>query len=224
MQVVFDLETIPQQPEEEARKIIADTIEPPGSMSKPETIAEWMAGTGKYVGARDALIEEKYRKTALDGSKGQICSFAWSIGDSEQVDSFFVKPGNESAMLRLFFDAVRTEMKGRPPEFAGHNIGGFDLLFLYHRAVILQQDPIFDLGQHGRHGVHFFDTMQAWAGYRNYISLSALCTALGIVDDDEIDGSQVWDSYKAGNYTIIEQHNVADVVKVKQVLKRLQFN
>lgn len=223
MNVFIDIETIPQQPEEEVKAEIAKDIQAPGNMSKPETIAAWHAGEGAYAGVKDALIEETYRKTSFDGAKGEICSVAFAVGDGD-VRSLSRKSFSEREILFGLFQAIKADCAGRPPFFIGQNIGGFDLKFLFHRAVILGVNPGFDLCQHGRHGQHFYDTMQAWAGYGGRVSQENLCKALGIEGKpDDIDGSKAWDFYKAGNIDRIEEYNRDDIVKVRKIYNRLMF-
>lgn len=223
--VMMDMETIPAQPEEFCRDMIAETITHPGTMTKADTIKDWHEGKGSYAGAKDALIEKKYRDTALDGSRGQICSIAWAYEDAEP-EALFAYPGkhSEAEILEIFFDAMRTNLGGRPPFFIGHFMSGFDLRFLYQRAVINNVKPSFNIGHLGRHDKDYYDTQIAWAGYKHSISQVNLCKALGIfVDENDIDGSEVWDHYKAGKFDTIRDHALKDVRKVQAVFKRLQF-
>lgn len=223
MNVFIDIETIPQQPEDEVKSEIAKTIEAPAQMSKPETIAEWHAGEGKYAGVKDAMIEETYRKTSFDGSKGEVCSAAFCAGDGD-IRVLSRKSFSEREILFCLFQSIKSDCFGWPPYFIGHNIGGFDLKFLFHRAVIFGINPRFDLCQHGRHGQHFYDTMQAWAGYGGRISQDNLCKALGIEGKpDDIDGSKVWDFYKAGKIDRIEEYNRDDVEKIRKIYNTLNF-
>jgi len=230
--VPFDIETLPKQPEEETRKAIAETIEAPAKMKKAETIADWHAGEGKYVGEKEAAIEKQYRDTSFDGSKGQICSISWAIGLDAEPESIFATPmiRTEADLLSNFFDRLREGLESRQPQpyFIGHFISGFDLPFLYQRAVVNKVNPGMKLGQWGRHEQQFFDNMNAWAGWKGNISQDNLCIALGIqIDEPEgiagLDGSTVWDFYKDGKYQEIEKYNCVDVLKVQANYKRLTF-
>jgi predicted PolB exonuclease-like 3'-5' exonuclease len=224
MNVFFDIETIPQQPEAGTRKAIADTIAAPGTMKVPETISAWHNGEGKYAGEKDALIADLYHKTGLDGAKGEIISIAWAIEYGEIFSLSRNLGDSESALLTKFYDRLRTGMKMKPPYFVGHNIGGFDLKFLFHRSVVLQVNPRMDLGQWGRHSSNFYDTMLAWAGWGQKISLDNLCAALGIPGKpDDIDGSKVWDFVKDGKIARVEEYNRNDVEKVRLIYNRLRF-
>ncbi len=153
MVIPADLETIPQQPEASVKQLIAETIEAPAQMTKADTIAEWHAGAGKYAGVKDAAIEEAYRRTGLDGSKGSICSISWAYDLHMEPFQLFATPGEmtEGELLETFYRELKKELRGQPPQFAGHYIGGFDLKFLFHRSVILGIQPPFDIGQWGQH-------------------------------------------------------------------------
>ncbi len=222
MNVFIDIETIPQQPEAEAKALIAANIQAPAQMSKPETIAAWHAGEGSYSGVKDALIEETYRKTSFDGSKGEIISISFA---NDECDPITVSRGlDEKLMLELAFVKLNKLLGGKAPWFIGHNIGGFDLKFLFQRAVINRVNPGFDLKQYGRHGAQFYDTMQAWAGYGNRISQDNLCVALGLdCKPSDITGANVWDHYKAGNIQRIAEYNASDILTVRKIHNRLHF-
>lgn len=229
MNIFIDIETIPEQPEESAKSLIATTIQAPGNMSKSETIAVWHAGEGAYTGVKDALIEETYRKTSFDGAKGEIISIAMA---GDEGDPVAIHRGlgcgaelSELEMLKSAFDFMQILLSGKSPFFIGHNIGGFDLKFLFQRCVINCLNPKVDLKQWGKHGSQFYDTMQAWAGYGNRISQDNLCTALGLEGKpSDISGANVWDHYKAGNIARIAEYNASDIVTVRKIYNRLTFN
>lgn len=228
MNVYIDIETIPQQPEAKAKAAIAESIQAPAAMKAEATINDWHNGVGKYAGAKEALIEETYRKTSFDGSKGEIISIAYAVEDQPVATVSRADVDTEWALLVLVFDKISAAMSAhgqlRLPYFIGHNVGAFDLKFLYQRCVINEVNPGVELMQWGRHGSHFFDTMQAWAGWGNRISQDNLCKALGIKGKpSDIDGSKVWDFYKAGQIERIAEYNADDVEKVRQIHQRLTF-
>jgi predicted PolB exonuclease-like 3'-5' exonuclease len=222
--VYIDIETIPAQPEEATKAEIAKTIKHPATMSKPETISDWHNGLGKYSGAKDALIDETYLKTSFSGSSGEIISIAYAVGDNPVQSFSRALDEPEDILLRAaFLGLSEFSDKGISPYFVGHYISGFDLKFLFQRAVILGVNPGFKLNQHGRHGSDFYDTMSAWEGYRDTISLDNLAKALGIEGKDDIDGSMVWGMVKEGRIADVETYNRSDVEIVRKVYKRLNF-
>lgn len=223
MNVYLDIETIPEQPEETAKAEIADTIKAPAKMSKAETIADWHSSSGKYEGAKDKLVDETYRKTSFNGAKGQIASIAWAVNDGDIISVRQDEGASETDALTAFFDYMSQFKRPQEPYFIGHYIGGFDLKFLFHRAVINGIRPSCKLPFTCRHGSDYFCTMQAWAGFRDTISQENLCKALGIEGKQGMDGSMVWDYFKEGRYDEIEEYNRNDVEIVREIHKRLTF-
>lgn len=227
MNVFLDIETIPAQPEQKAREAIAEGIQPPAQMSKAETIADWHAGNGKYAGVKEAAIEEAYRATGLDGGKGEVISIAWAVGDapvSSLSISDFVSDGE---MIAEFLKHLDTDLalKGGSarPYFIGHRIV-FDLKFLFRRCVVLGIRPLFKLNFRGRHGSDYWCNAESWCEFREYISQDALCKTLGIEGKpSDIDGSKVWDFYKAGDIERIAEYNRDDVEKCRKVYHRINF-
>ncbi len=176
-------------------------------------------------GSEQAVIqaEQEYRKTSFDGARGEIISIAFAVEDSEVVT--YKRDGiTESELISGAFEHLRSELGGKSPWFIGHNIGGFDLKFLFQRCVINRIDPKVDLKQWGRHAANYYDTMQAWAGFGNRISQDNLCKALGIEGKPcDISGANVWDHYKAGNIARIAEYNAQDVETVRKIYARLNF-
>lgn len=227
MNIYLDIETIPTQPELEAKAEIAKTIKAPAAMKKAETIQDWHDGVGKYAGVKDASIEEAYRKTALDGAKGEVISVAFASCEHDLSVGARELDQSESMLLKDIFYSIEDMASNHgsrvQPFFVGHNIS-WDLKFLWHRAVILGIKPLFDLKFDGRHGQHFYDNMQAWAGYNQRISQDNLCKALGFEGKrDEVTGSNVWDFVKAGEVEKVAEYNKHDVQDVMNVYNKINF-
>jgi len=227
MNVYLDIETIPRQPEKETKIEIAKNVTAPANMKKQETIDAWHNGEGKYAGEKESVIDEAYRKTALDALRGEICSIAWAIGDGEIEHCGNYDGKQEADLLRFFFDNVLIGMKvGIHPEkpyFIGHNIAGFDLKFIWQRAVILGVKPSFELPFGGRHRANYFCTMQEWAGFNKFVKMDNLAKAFGIEGKGDMDGSKVWDTWKEGDYAKVCEYNVDDVRMTREVYKRMTF-
>ena len=211
MNTFIDIECIPEQPEDEAKAKIAEWIQPPANMSKQETIAAWHNGEGKYEGAKDAAIDEHYLKSVFNAAKGEIVSIAWAIEDDE-INVVSNTGEGERFVLDYFFTKLMDQLKGRPPFFIGYNLGNFDLPYIYKRAVIKKIRPPFDLQQWGRHPRNFYDCMIQWCGQYSGVRISqdSLCEAFGI-ETDNMDGSQVYELYKAGKFGKIESYNQSHV-------------
>lgn len=241
MNVYLDIETIPGEACRE--EFIAEAManfKAPSSLTKTQACAD-LGITGndaKFTSKDDAIAqwverfkvekapevaEEAWRKTSFDGAKGEICSIAWKVEGGNMMS---VSRGafSEVEIIKAFFGGVHSECNGRPPFFIGQYVAGFDLKFLWHRAVILGVKPLFSLPFDGRHDKDFYCTQQAWAGFNGRMSQDNLCKALGIEGKpDDIDGSKVYDFYKAGNIQRIEEYNRYDVEAVEQIYNRLTF-
>ncbi|MCP5003297.1 MAG: ribonuclease H [Planctomycetes bacterium] len=228
--IFFDIETIPEQLEIDAKARIAETIQPPKQMTTLKTINEWRNGEGKYEGVRDRAIEHAYRETSFNAAKGQICSISWAYEDEEPYISAFEGVTNEFYVISKFFAHLSDRLKAasgviKDPYFVGHDVQRFDLTFLHQRCVVNRIKPPFKIPYTGRHGIDLYDTKIGWAGYKSTISQDNLCKALGMQGKpDDIDGSKVWDFVKAGNIERVAEYNRDDVEKVREIYNRLTFN
>lgn len=243
MNVFLDIETIPAQGDSFNEYLEAEKREfkAPSTLTKTQACAD-LGLTGndaKFTSKDDAIrlweqrfaeekapdvAEEKWRKTSFDGAAGEIITIAWAVEDGEIRCVGRDLGESEAGLIGSFFSTLKSELGRQQPYFIGQFIGGFDLKFIYHRAVILGVKPPFSLPFNGRHKSDFFCTQIAWAGYNNRMSQNNLCKALGIEGKpDDIDGSQVWDFVKAGNTDRVAEYNIDDVNKVRQIYNRLTF-
>jgi len=217
----LDAETIPGQTPG-LREILAAEIHPPANMSKPETIARWEAEE------KPGKIENAYRKTALDGTLGELCVISWAF-DEESIRSVGRYPEqSEAEMLGEFFETLRSKVTERRRAtgitWIGHNVQAFDLRFLFQRAVILGVKPPVPLPHDARPGSDMiYDTMTAWAGFRNTVSQNKLCRALGIETKGDLDGSKVWDYMQERRLQEVMAYCEADVHRVREAHKRMTF-
>lgn len=222
MQIVIDIETCPAQDPKVLEKFIA-TIEAPGQYKKPESIAEWLRENGA------AAAEEKWRKTSFDGALGHICVIGVAIDDAPPVSLYREDwHVSEADVLREFFDLIDETCAKHPnvrPVFIGHNVIGFDLRFIFQRAVVLGVKPSVHVPLNARpYGdSSVYDTMTAWAGHRDTVSLDKLGEVLTGEGKGEMDGSKVWDAVKDGRINEVAQYCCDDVSKTRQVYRRMTF-
>lgn len=221
MKLFFDTETIPDQTPG-VLEAIAANIEPPGSMKKPETILAW------EMNEKPAKIEEAYRRTALDGTSGELVTLAWAIEEGEILSVQRDPKDSERDMIREFYSELMklAELRHRSTGivWVGHNVRDFDLRFLFQRSVILGIKPPVPLPHNVAPGSDaIFDTMTAWAGFRNTIPLETVCRALGVRGKGGIDGSKVWDYVKAGRINEVAEYCRDDVHRVREIYKRMTF-
>lgn len=242
--IFFDIETAPTADAEfieEVRNQITATVEAEcGSVRAPSNykdaikIEEWMASVGaqKIADIRagaEAQITEKIRATSLDGALGCIAVIGYAL-DDDKPRALFADSTNpaehEKAIITEFFDQIDVQWSGRSmPRWVGHNLLGFDLRFLFQRAVVLGIRPPGCIPFHAKPWDDcVFDTMTRWAGQGNRVKLDKICRALGLPGKQGFDGSQVAAAIQAGKIAQVADYcaNV-DVQQTREVYKRLTF-
>jgi DNA polymerase elongation subunit (family B) len=211
----LDIETIPTQNVAEIVNI-ANTITPPGNISKAETIAAWEAEK------KPALIQEAISKTALNGALGHVCCIGWAVDG--HLPETITWPGdveNEAGMIHMFKTILDAQ---RPMTIVGHYVAGFDIRFLWQRAIVLGiRMPAWFPRDPKPWSNEVFDTMTAWAGSRDTIGLDKLCKALGIEGKGDMDGSMVAQMWSDGRYTEIAEYCKGDVERARAVHKKMQI-
>ena len=225
MNLYLDIETIPGQAPW-IREEVARTVKHPGQMKKAETIANWEKTQ------KSAAIDKEWLKTGLIGTLGEIICMSWAIDDGKVQSVRRALSSPEAPMLAEFFKLLEPQILGHsskqqvPTTWIGHNVTSFDLRFLWQRCVIGSVKPtvIIPINVKPWEGA-VYDTFTEWAGYRSNggSSLTAICKALGIPDEDTIDGSQVWEYVSKGDIDTVVKHCEIDIHKVRLVHKRLTF-
>lgn len=232
MQLFIDVETIPSQHPDALVEVRAN-LKPPGTLKKAESIVAWWANDAT------AAAEEAHRKQALDGgTMGEIISIACVTEDGEQWVRCRAAGESEAELLREFFAVVEgwTQAEaermtlGHPDAWpvdahfpVAHN-AAFDLGFLWRRAIVNRVPvPRWLPGPSARAGKDFGCSMLAWAGFGGRVSLDALCRCLGIESPkSDLDGSKVYDAWKAGEVERIAAYNLKDAQATAGVWHRLQ--
>ena len=189
-ELFLDIETLPTI-DDRMKKEIAEAITPPGSMSKPETIAKWEAEE------KPKLIENAIAKTALDGTYGRVCCITYAFGEAP-VQGIIDR--DEKVVLKKFFDDCRAKAKEKFTvsriTVVGHAVNDFDLRFIWQRAVINEVSaPSILPFNASKYSEYIRDTMTMWnPAPDKRISLHKLCLALGVEspkDKNGMDGSDI---------------------------------
>jgi len=209
----IDIETIPSQsPELLAR--FADEVTSPAQYKKPESIEKWLAEN------RDTVARERLAKTSFDPAHGHICTIAWARDTDDLVSvSHADTVEGEAATLRMFFDSLDPYQS---TTFVGHYISGFDLRFILCRAVVLGVPIPRNIPRNPKPwSDRVFDTMTAWVGNRDRISMDSLCAALGLEGKgDGLDGSQVAQAWTEGRHNEIAEYCRQDVERTRAIHQR----
>jgi hypothetical protein len=234
MDLYLDTETLPTADERVIAKIAAG-IKPPASMKKAETIAAWEANE------RHAALAEAIAKTSLDGAYGRIGVIGFAINDFDPVGYTAVDSDegdglsndfDEKTLIADFFRDVELSPQADrlhdlkkfsdPIRIVGHNVVSFDIRVITQRAIILGvKMPWWWPINPKPWDACVFDTMTAWAGVRDYVSLDKLCMALGLDGKGEIDGSMVADLWAKGEIAKVRHYCRDDVRKVRAVAQKM---
>lgn len=187
----------------------------------------------KKEGCKDYTDFEQYLLgTSFDGSFGRILCIAYAIDDNpvECLNS----DGNETKMLEEFWKIVDSiSIPARNPQwpdygvqFIGHNVIDFDMRFIYQRSIVSKIKPAYNLNFARYKDYPMYDTMKEWSKWSmNSVGLEHIALALGIpTPKDGIDGSQVFDFYKAGKTKEICEYCKRDVECTRAVYKRMTFS
>ncbi|WP_036291983.1 3'-5' exonuclease [Methylosinus sp. PW1] len=190
----LDVETLPTD-DEAVKRFILESIEAPSNYKDPQKISDYKA----------EKASEAVAKTGLDAAFGRLAIIGFAIGDDpvttwtatdgevEKDGERFTKPGlspfDEKALLQSFFELFDGNAIVR---VIGHNVVNFDIRFIVQRAVILglKIPRWFPIAPRAWDD-NVFDTMIAWAGTHDRVSLDKLSRALGIGGKYEgLDGSK----------------------------------
>lgn len=224
MLIYIDIETLPSS-RQDIKDDIRLNISALANYSKPESIKKWIEENG------ESEFDKQYRKTALDGLYGEIFSIAWALGDEEpQAVSTVGK--TEADMLRSFFAELsmttdKHDQRIGISKWVGHYVTGFDLRFIWQRCVINGVRPTVKIPYDAKPwDGSVFDTKVAWTGVGSYTgagNLDAICKAFNLPGKGDIDGSKVYDYWLEGRYDEIIEYNKDDVIKCRELYKRMNF-
>lgn len=218
-----DIETVPGQAPGLADELAA-TIKPPGTLRKPESIAAWERDE------KPAAVAEAVAKTSFDAAYGQIVVISWAVDDgpTEWLAVKSLDLQQEREMLRLFFATLRGlhgGNHGTRPTLVGHNLAGFDLPFIWRRAVVHRVRPPLWFPRNPKPWTDAIaDTMRMWAGDRDGITLDKLCKTLGVPGKDGgPTGADVWPMVQAGRMDEVVEYCRADVERTRACYRRMMF-
>lgn len=176
--------------------------------------------------------EKEFRDLALKAEKGRLLTIGVIIEENNRVihQGLFGRDRatgkfhlDETKTLKSFWKFIGEVREGRDL-FVGHNILDFDLPFLIKRSIIhrikpphisfrrFQQKPI-------------FDTMWQWSLWRYRIKLNDVAEAIGVPSskDGDIDGSQIYDYFRADRHEEIALYCMRDVECTREIYYCINF-
>lgn len=192
----------------------------------------------RYFEDQESEEERAFRSGSLVATSGRVLSIAVHTGSLagvqiEGLDSLeneyvfgIDSDGQEQPEQRALSDFLSLMETFDPDidEIVGHNVIGFDLPFIFQRCLVnnIAFRPFVNLAEFNVRGV--YDTMHRWwLGSRNRVALDDLAWVLGIPSSktDEVEGSRVFELYRAGRLAEIREYNLKDVRVTRTVYERL---
>lgn len=209
--IFLDIETVPAG--EEQLPTLKKLFEK--SEAKRRERAE-RSGPGRAGRYREMTFEDFHAGTTFSGAFGRTVCLAYAI-DNGPIECL---KGEEKEILEKFWELAKDV-----DLFVGHNILEFDLRFIFQRSVVLKIKPSKDISFAKYRNFPIFDTHQEWTKWgRNGESLDALAHAFGLPSPkEELDGSKVWEYFKAGKIDEICDYCKRDVEVNREVYKRMVF-
>lgn len=227
MNLYLDIETIPTQ-DERVKADIAASIHAPANYKKPEAIEKWFAEH------EEEAFDKAYRKTSFTGLVGEIICISWALDDGPVQHVYRSNGvGTEAEMLVDFMLALRKGLaipntdKLKQPVWIGHYITGFDLRFLWQRYIIKKVIPLVEIPFDAKPwDKNVYDTKIKLSGVQSsgYGSLDEVSKIMGHIPKGDITGATVWDAWLAGRFEDIAAYCDDDVVRVRDLYKRMTFS
>jgi 3'-5' exonuclease len=164
--------------------------------------------------------EDWFKKTALDGNFGRIFCIGY-IKEPPKINRASIIKGREKNILEKFWKIARNV-----DLFIGHNIIDFDLPFIYKRSIIHGVKPTRRLNFARYRSEPIYDTLREWENWslRSHTSLDTLAKILNLpTSKDDINGSQVYETYLKGEAARIYKYCKKDVELTRKIYYKMQF-
>ena len=213
---VFDIETVPDV--EAGRRLH-------GLEGLDDAdVARVMFQRQRLASGRDFLRHHLHRIVAI--------SVVLRSGDRFKVWSLGEPDAPERELIERFFDGLDRYS----PTLVSWNGGGFDLPVLHYRALLHgvpaprywetgEEDSQFRWNNYlNRFHARHTDLMDVLAGYqsRAYVPLDELATMLGLPGKLGMDGSKVWERFRAGDIAAVRDYCETDVLNTYVIYLRFE--
>jgi predicted PolB exonuclease-like 3'-5' exonuclease len=213
----FDIETIPAQ-DPAIRQELRAAVTAPAKYSNPESIAEWLAKN------RDKEGDAAWLKTSFDGGVGQCVCIGFAFGNAN-LHCYSVSDlsrESETKMLQDFFCALTD---AGHIQLVGHNIAGFDIPFLWKRAMVLNVRPPFNFPRNPKPWSDAIcDTMTLWdSQLKAGGSMDRLCRLFGLAGKGDFGGADVWPAIERGEFERVAEYCRQDVERTRALHRRMTF-
>ena len=216
--LVFDIETIPDT--DGLRTLLDLPVE-----TSAEDVANIALHQRRQHNGSDFLPLHQHKICAISCALREGHHFkVWTLGNAES---------SEAEIIQRFFDGVEKYT----PQIISWNGSGFDLPVLHYRGLMhgINASRYWDLGEDNkdfkwnnyisRYHTRHLDLMDLMAMFnaRANAPLDDLAKLCGFPGKLGMDGSKVWDAYKAGGIEDIRNYCETDVANTHLVYLRFQL-
>ena len=216
--LVFDIETIPDT---DGLRILYDL---PADISA-EDVANIALHKRRQQNGSEFLPLHQHRICAISCALREGSNFkVWTLGNAQST---------ESEIIQCFFDGIDQYT----PQIISWNGSGFDLPVLHYRGLIhgINAGRYWDLGEDdkefkwnnyiSRYHTRHLDLMDILAMFNSRANapLDDLAKLCGFPGKLGMDGSQVWDAYKAGQLEEIRNYCETDVANTHLLFLRFKL-
>ena len=216
--LVFDIETIPDT---DGLRVLYDLPQ----ATSAEDVANIALHQRRQQNGTDFLPLHQHRICAISCALREGNNFkVWTLGDADAT---------EAEIIQRFFDGIDKFT----PQIVSWNGSGFDLPVLHYRGLIhgINASRYWDLGEDdkdfkwnnyiSRYHMRHLDLMDVMAMYnaRANAPLDDLAKLCGFPGKLGMDGSKVWDAYKAGEIEYIRNYCETDVANTHLVFLRFKL-
>ena len=220
--LVFDIETIPDTT---GLRTLLDAPASALDNATDEDIANIALHQRRQHNGSDFLPLHQHKVCAISCALREGSNFkVWTLGDANST---------EAEIIQRFFDGIEKYT----PQIISWNGSGFDLPVLHYRAMVngVQAPRYWDLGEDdkdfkwnnyiSRYHTRHLDLMDLLALYnaRANAPLDDLAKLCGFPGKLGMEGSKVWDAFKAGKIEEIRNYCETDVANTHLVYLRFQL-
>lgn len=216
--LVFDIETIPDA------NGLRDLLDLPAE-TPDEDVVNLALHQRRQQNGTDFLPLYQHRICAISCALREGANFkVWTLGDEN---------ASEAEIIQRFYDGIDKYT----PQIISWNGSGFDLPVLHYRGLIhgVNASRYWELGDDdkefkwnnyiSRYHMRHLDLMEVMAMYnaRANAPLDSLAKLCGFPGKLGMDGSKVWDAFKAGKIKEIRDYCETDVANTHLVFLRFQL-
>lgn len=213
MNIYLDIETIPGP-----TPPCPENIKAPANYKDKDKIASYRA----------EAVEAEWRKEALHPMRGRIFCIGYAFGEGAPRIIFGAEKEMIVELEGMVIKAIGGIGGSMCPSYGavtwiGHNISEFDLVWIKLRAMKYKCRRLCNIINLDRYRGNFIDTKKELGSWRDNFSLDDACKFFDIGGKPEnIDGSSVFDYWRAARNSEILEYCANDVEITRSLHKRIE--